>query len=61
VRPPSATSTGCSSGKRIIFGAISPATGGSIYTAHADGSDLSQVTHDGGDDDPAWGTHPPIG
>ena len=48
-------------GKKIIFAAISPATGGNIYTANADGSGLTQVTHDGGDDDPACGTHPPIG
>ncbi len=48
-------------GKKIIFAANSPATGVNIYTANADGSGLSQVTHDGDDDDPAWGTHPPVG
>lgn len=47
-------------GKKIIFAAISPATGRNIYTANADGSGLFQVTHDGGDDDPVWGTHPLI-
>ena len=48
-------------GDKIIFAANSPATGRNIYTANADGSGLTQVTHDGGDDDPAWGTHPPVG
>jgi len=45
-------------GKKIIFVAISPATGTSnIYTANANGTALTQVTFDGSDDDPAWGTH----
>jgi Tol biopolymer transport system component len=48
-------------GKKIIFAANSPATGVNIYTANADGTGLAQVTSDGGDDDPAWGTHPPLG
>jgi Tol biopolymer transport system component len=48
-------------GGKIIFAANSPATGRNIYTANADGSGLTQVTHDGGDDDPSWGTHPPVG
>jgi TolB protein len=48
-------------GKKIIFAANSPATGRNIYTVNADGSGLSQVTHDGDDDDPVWGTHPPVG
>ncbi len=30
-----------------------------LPVAHADGTGLVQVTQDGGDDDPAWGTHPP--
>jgi Tol biopolymer transport system component len=47
-------------GKKIIFAANSPA-GANIYTANADGTGLVQVTHDGGDDDPSWGTHPPLG
>lgn len=46
-------------GKQIIFDVNSPATpAGNIYTANADGTGLHQVTFDGGDDDPAWGTHP---
>jgi Tol biopolymer transport system component len=46
-------------GKKIIFAAVSPATGArNIYTANADGTGLTQVTFDGNDDDPAWGTHP---
>jgi dipeptidyl aminopeptidase/acylaminoacyl peptidase len=48
-------------GKKIIFAANSPTTGVNIYTVNADGSGLFQVTRDGGDDDPAWGTHPPAG
>jgi Tol biopolymer transport system component len=48
-------------GKKIIFAANSPATGTNIYTANADGTGLTQVTFDGGSDDPAWGTHPPVG
>jgi hypothetical protein len=48
-------------GKKIIFAANSPATGTNIYTANADGTGLTQVTFDGASDDPAWGTHPPVG
>lgn len=48
-------------GKKIIFAGNSPTTGVNIYTVNADGSGLFQVTHDGGDDDPSWGTHPPVG
>jgi dipeptidyl aminopeptidase/acylaminoacyl peptidase len=45
-------------GQKIVFAANS-ATGSDIYTVNADGSDLTQVTHDGrGNDNPAWGTHP---
>lgn len=47
-------------GKKIIFGGNSPTTGVNIYTVNADGSGLFQVTHDGGDDNPTWGTHPPV-
>jgi len=47
-------------GRKIVFAANSPATGRNIYAANADGSGLSQLTHDGNDDDPAWGTHPPV-
>jgi Tol biopolymer transport system component len=44
-------------GKKIIFSGVT-ATGFNIYTANADGTGLHQVTFDGNDDDPAWGTHP---
>ena len=47
-------------GKKLIFAVNSPATHGNIYTANADGSGLAQVTYDGEDDGPAWGTHPPL-
>jgi WD40 repeat protein len=45
-------------GKKIIFAAGTTAVGVNIYTANADGTGLTQVTFDGNDDDPAWGTHP---
>jgi Tol biopolymer transport system component len=45
-------------GKKIIFAAGTAAAGVNIYTANADGTGLTQVTFDGNDDDPAWGTHP---
>jgi Tol biopolymer transport system component len=45
-------------GKRIIFAANSSTTGTNIYIANADATGLTQVTHDGNDNDPAWGTHP---
>jgi Tol biopolymer transport system component len=45
-------------GRKLIFAANSPASGRNIYTANADGTGLVQVTHDGGDDNPGWGTHP---
>ncbi|MFL5959976.1 MAG: TolB family protein [Gaiellaceae bacterium] len=48
-------------GKKIVFAGNSPTTGVNIYTANAGGSGLFQVTHDGADDDPSWGTHPPVG
>jgi Tol biopolymer transport system component len=47
-------------GKKIIFAAGTAAAGVNIYTANADGSDLTQVSFGGSDDDPAWGTHPPV-
>jgi hypothetical protein len=40
-------------GTKIIFVAVSPATGSNIYTVNADGSGLAQVTFDGGSDSPA--------
>ena len=45
-------------GKKIIFAAGTAAAGVNIYTANADGTGLAQVSFDGNDDDPAWGTHP---
>jgi len=48
-------------GTKIIFAGNSPTTGVNIYTVNADGAGLFQVTHDGADDDPSWGTHPPVG
>jgi Tol biopolymer transport system component len=48
-------------GKKIIFVGGSPARGTNIYTANANGTGLTQVTFDGNDDDPAWGTHPLAG
>jgi Tol biopolymer transport system component len=47
-------------GTKIIFAGNSPTTGVNIYTVNADGRGLFQVTHDGADDDPSWGTHPPV-
>jgi TolB protein len=44
-------------GKKIIF-AAGAANGVNIYTANADGTGVTQVTFDGNDDDPGWGTHP---
>ncbi len=38
---------------KIIFADNSPTIGVNIYTVNPDGSGLFQVTHDGGDDDPA--------
>jgi hypothetical protein len=48
---------------QLAFATNSPATGVNIYTIYADGSGLAQVTQDGSDknDDPVWGTHPPVG
>ena len=47
-------------GQKIVSVANSPATGNDVYTINADGSGLTQITDDGrGNDNPAWGTHPP--
>jgi Tol biopolymer transport system component len=43
-------------GTKIVF-AMDSGEGSNIFTINADGSGLTQVTHDGGDD-PDWGTHP---
>jgi WD40 repeat protein len=48
-------------GTKFIFAAGSPVSGNDIYTANVDGTDLVQVTHDGNDDNPTWGTHPLTG
>ena len=48
-------------GKKIIFAVLALATGvRNIYTANANGTGLTQVSFGGSDDDPAWGTHPPV-
>jgi Tol biopolymer transport system component len=63
-RPSDPNAVGCHGvhwspdGKKIIFASNSPATGVNIYIANADGTGLTQVTQDGGSDDPTWGTHP---
>jgi TolB protein len=49
-------------GKRIVFTrGTSPDNDSNIYTVNADGTDLTQVTHGGGDSSPDWGTHPLTG
>jgi Tol biopolymer transport system component len=48
-------------GTKIIFAASTPDSGLNTYTANADGSGLAQVSFDGFDDDPAWGTNPAVG
>jgi Tol biopolymer transport system component len=48
-------------GTKITFAAGSPANGLDIYETNANGTGLTQVTHDGNDDNPTWGTHPPVG
>jgi len=47
-------------GKKIVFIRRSATGEQDIYTANADGSDLSQVTHTPGipEENPDWGTHP---
>ena len=45
-------------GTRLVFAGNSSATGSNLYTANADGSNLEQITTDGDDDNPDWGTHP---
>jgi hypothetical protein len=44
-------------GQNIIFAASTAESGQNIYTASSAGTSLSQVSFDGFDDDPAWGTH----
>jgi TolB protein len=42
-------------GRRIIFSGSGP-DGSDIYTVRPNGTGLVQVTHDGGDDSPTWGS-----
>jgi Tol biopolymer transport system component len=44
-------------GTKIVFAAGSGKTGTNIYTANANGLGLQQVTHDGDNDNPTWGSH----
>jgi Tol biopolymer transport system component len=47
-------------GKKILFRLTTPGfgEGGDLYTINADGTELTQVTHDGDVDVADWGTHP---
>jgi Tol biopolymer transport system component len=45
-------------GTKIVFSIFSDATGENVYTANADGTGVTQVTHGGDDEAPDWGTHP---
>jgi Tol biopolymer transport system component len=47
-------------GKKILFRLTTPGRGegGDLYTINADGTGLTQVTHDGDVEFPDWGTHP---
>jgi Tol biopolymer transport system component len=47
-------------GKKILFRRTTPGfgEGGDLYTVNPDGSELTQVTHDGDVDIADWGTHP---
>jgi dipeptidyl aminopeptidase/acylaminoacyl peptidase len=47
-------------GTKIVFRRTTPGRGegGDLYTINADGSGLTQVTHDGDVDIADWGTHP---
>ncbi len=45
-------------GAKIVFSIFSDATGENVYTANADGTGVTQVTHGGEDEAPDWGTHP---
>jgi hypothetical protein len=60
------TSIGCHAprwspdGRKLIF-ASNSATSVDIYTCDADGRHVHQVTHDGTDDNPDWGSRPALG
>jgi Tol biopolymer transport system component len=47
-------------GKKIVFRITTPGfgEGGDLYTLNADGTGLTEVTHDGDVEFPDWGTHP---
>ena len=47
-------------GTKILFRLTTPGfgEGGDLYTVNADGTGLTQVTHDGDVEFPDWGTHP---
>lgn len=47
-------------GTRIVFRLTTPGfgEGGDLWTVDADGTGLTQVTHDGDAEFPDWGTHP---
>ena len=47
-------------GKKILFRLTTPGVGegGDLWTVNADGTGLTQVTHDGDVEFPDWGTHP---
>jgi Tol biopolymer transport system component len=47
-------------GKKVLFRRTTPGAGegGDLYTINADGTGLTQVTHDGDVEFPDWGTHP---
>jgi len=47
-------------GTKILFAASTPEYGQNIYMAGADGRGLRRVSADGIDDNPDWGTHPPV-
>jgi len=47
-------------GRKIVFRQTTPGfgEGGDLYTINADGTDLTQITHDGDVEAADWGTHP---
>jgi Tol biopolymer transport system component len=45
-------------GAKLVFQGITPETGSNIYTANPDGTGLTQITQEGSDNFPDWGTHP---
>jgi Tol biopolymer transport system component len=47
-------------GTKLVFTIFTAEAGNNIYTVNADGTDLTEVTHGGGES-ADWGTHPLIG